>query len=105
LLEFLSFIGAIAILGHLARPLVRGRPLPAWLERARLRGKPGVPVTAWLGAFLLMLAAWLIGDQRGIAALLLWLLWVAGPLAACWITWLWMTKGKVQSAKGKGQPA
>jgi len=105
LLEFLSFVIAIAIAAYLARPFVGGRPSPAWLERARLRGKPGVPVTAWLGAFLLMLLAWLIGDQRGILALLLWLLWIAGPLVACWITWLWMTKGKVQGAKGKGQPA
>ena len=104
MLEFLSFGIAITVLAYLARPFVGGRPLPVWLERARLRGRPGVPITAWLGAFLLMLAVWLIGDQGGILALLLWLLWIFGPLVACWITWLWMTKGKAQNAKGKGQP-
>jgi hypothetical protein len=62
-------------------------------------------VTAWLGAFLLMLVVWLIGDQRGVLALLLWLLWIAGPLVACWITWLWVKKSKEQRAKSKGYPA
>ena len=82
-------------------PFVRGRPLPMWLERARLRGKPGVPVTAWLGAVLLMLVVWLIGDQRGILALLLWLLWIAGPLVACWISWLWIRRARSTEQRAK----
>ena len=90
MLEFLSFCTAAVILFVLSRPLLRGRSLPAWLERARLRGRPGVPVTAWLGAMLLMLLVWMIGDQRGIFALLLWLVWIGAPLLAAGITWLWV---------------
>ena len=89
MLEFFSFAIAITILLWLIRPLFRGRPLPPWLERARLRGRPGVPVTAWLLAVVLMLLTWLVGDQRGILAFLLWLIWIGGPLVACWLTWLW----------------
>ena len=92
MLELLSFVAAIAILGWLVRPLLRGRRLPAWLERARLRGRPGVPVTAWLLAVVLMQLTWLVGDQRGIFAFLLWLIWISGPLVACWLTWLWVRR-------------
>ena len=73
--------------------------MPAWLERARLRGKPGVPVTAWLLAVLLMWVTWLFGDQRGIFAFLLWLIWISGPLVACWLTWLW-TRRKSKTTNG-----
>lgn len=92
MLELLSFFTAVAIAGYLARPFARGRPLPARLERARLRGRPGVPVTAWFGAVLLMSITWLIGEQRGIPGFLLWLLWIGGPLVACWLTVLWVRK-------------
>jgi len=97
MLELLSFFTAIGIVGFLARPLVRGRPLPGWLERARLRGRPGVPVTAWLGAVILMTITWFIGEQRGILAFLLWLLWIAGPLVACWLTVLWVKQRRAPS--------
>lgn len=97
MLEFLSFLTAIAIVGVLARRLARGRPLPAWLERARLRGRPGVPVTAWLGAILLMTVTWLIGEQRGVLGFLLWLLWISGPLVACWLTILWLKQREAPS--------
>ncbi len=90
--EFLAFFTAVAIVGFLARRLARGRPLPPWLERARLRGRPGVPVTAWLCAILLMTVTWLIGEQRGILGLLLWLLWIGGPLVAGWVTNLWVRR-------------
>ena len=90
MLEFLFFAIAIAVLAWLIRPFLRGRSLPAWLKRARLRGRPGVPVTAWFLAVLLMWITWLIGDQRGPFALLLWLMWIGGPLVACWLTWLWV---------------
>jgi hypothetical protein len=104
-LEFLAFGTAAVIFVVLLRPLIRGRPLPGWLERARLRGRPGVPVSAWLGAFLLMSLAWLIGDQRGFIALLLWLVWICAPLAAAWVTWLWIARSKEQRAKRKGLSA
>jgi len=94
MLEVLSFFTAIAVLTWLIRPLVRGRALPAWLERARLRGKPGIPVTAWLLAVLLMWVTWLIGDQRGIIAFLLWVIWISGPLVAAWLTWLWTRRNR-----------
>ena len=103
MLEFVSFVTAIVIAGYLTRLFVGGRALPAWLERARLRGRPGVPVTAWLGASLLMIVTWSVGDQRGILAFLLWVLWIGGPLTASWITWLWIAKSKSRSAKSKGQ--
>ena len=92
MLELLSFAISIAIVGWLLRSPLRGRPLPAWLERARLRGRPGVPITAWLLAVLLMWVTWRIGDQRGSIAFLLWTIWIAGPLVACWITWLWVRR-------------
>jgi amino acid permease len=93
------------ILFTLARPLARGRPLPSWLERARLRGKPGVPVTAWLVALLLMLLTWLIGDQREILSLFLWLIWIGAPLTAAWVTWLWIAASKEHRAKRTGHRA
>jgi hypothetical protein len=99
MLELLSFATAIAALLWLIRPFLRGRRLPAWLERARLRGRPGVPVTAWLLAVLLMWLTWLIGDQRGIPGFLLWLIWIGGPLVACWLTWIW-TRRKTKTANG-----
>jgi len=91
-LELISLVIAVGIIGYLLRPFLRGRPLPAWLERARLRGKPGVPVSAWLGAAGLMWLVWLIGEQRGIIALLLWILWVGGPLVAVFLTALWVRR-------------
>ena len=89
MLELLCFVTALTVLFWMVRPFFRGKPLPAWLERARLRGRPGVPVTAWLLAVVLMWLTWLIGDQRGPLAFLLWLVWITGPLVACWLTWLW----------------
>ena len=101
MLELLAFITALLMIGILLRPIARRRPLPAWLERARLRGRPGVPVTAWLSAVLLMFITWSIGDQRGIAAFLLWLVWIGAPLLACWTTWLWIIQTKEQKAKSR----
>ena len=89
MLELLCFAIAITLLTWLARPFFRGKSLPAWLERARLRGRPGVPVTAWFLAVLVMWLTWLAGDQRGVLALLLWSVWIGGPLIAIWLTWLW----------------
>ena len=93
MLELLSFIAAVGITGYLARPFLRRRPLPVWLERARLRGRPGVPVTAWLSAVLLMWVVWLIGERRGIFGFLLWLVWIGGPLVASFLTVLWVKRG------------
>jgi hypothetical protein len=100
MLELLFSATAIAVLTWLVRPFFRGRPLPAWLERARLRGRPGVPVTAWLLAVVLMGVTWLIGDQRGIGAFILWLIWIGAPLAASWLTWLWIRR-KPAAANGR----
>ena len=102
MLELLAFITALAMIALLVRPFLRSRRLPAWLERARLRGRPGVPVTAWLSAVLLMFLTWSVGDQRGFLALLLWTIWIGAPIAACWVTWLWIAMSKEQSAKSKG---
>ena len=100
MLEILSFATAIAVVAWVFRPFLRSRQLPAWLERARLRGRPGVPVTAWILAVLLMWITWLIGDQRGIFAFLLWVIWIGGPLIASWVTWLW-TKQKAKAANSR----
>lgn len=81
-------------LGLLLRPWVRRRPLPAWLARARERGRPGVPVTAWLAAILLMTLAWWIGERRGLFGLLLLLVWLLAPLTAAWITALWIRRSR-----------
>ena len=105
MLELLAFITALAMIALLVRPVLRRRRLPAWLERARLRGRPGVPVTAWLSAVLLMFLTWSVGDQRGILAFLLWTVWIGAPIVACWITWLWIAMSKEQSAKSKGLSA
>lgn len=94
MLELFLLLLTLAILAVLLRPLVRNRPLPDWLARARARGRPGVPVTAWLVAFLVMTLARLIGEQRGILALLLWLLWVGAPLAAGAISFLWLRRAQ-----------
>lgn len=72
----------------LTAPLRRRLAPPAWLERRHGRGRPGVPVTAWLLAALAMAGCWLAGEARGAGGLLL-LLWVGGPLAALLVTRYW----------------
>ncbi len=77
-------------LAWVLRPWLRRRALPAWLVRARARRRPGIPVTSWLGALLLMWIAWLIGEQRGIPGFVLALVWVGAPMVAGWVTWFWL---------------
>jgi hypothetical protein len=102
MLELLAFVTALAMIALLVRPFLRSRSLPAWLERARLRGRPGVPVTACLSAVVVMFLTWSLGDQHGIIAFLLWFVWIGAPLIACRITWLWIATSKEQGAKSKG---
>ncbi|MGH2626279.1 MAG: hypothetical protein ACRDHY_06460 [Anaerolineales bacterium] len=73
----------------LAAPLLRRVRPPAWFERLRARGRPGVPLLATLGALLLMVGLWLIGERRGLLNLLLLLLWIAAPLTAWEILRAW----------------
>jgi hypothetical protein len=105
MLELLAFFTALAMIALLVRPFLRSRRLPAWLERARLRGRPGVPVTAWLCAVGVMSLTWSLGDQHGIIAFLLWFVWIGAPLLACWITWLWIAMSREQSGKSTGLSA
>ncbi len=90
--ELALFLVTVTLTGLLLRPLLRQVPLPGWLVRARARGRPGVPVTAWLAAGGIMGLAWLIGEQRGLISLLLLLAWVVAPVLAAWISLLWLRR-------------
>lgn len=85
-------------LGLLIRPTLRRRALPAWLARARARRRPGIPVTAWLLALLLMALAWWIGERRGILGFLLLATWLMAPLSAAWLTLLWIRRPRDRHA-------
>ena len=76
----------------LVAPLLRRVRPPAWLARARARGRPGVPVTAILGGLGLMLVLWLIGERRGVLGALLFLLWIAIPLTAFELLRTWVRR-------------
>lgn len=89
MIELLAQLAAFGLAGWFAWPLFRRLPVPGWLERARLRGRPGVPVTAWLAATGLMAAVWLTGERRGVVGLILLSLWLTAPLAALWVTLRW----------------
>ena len=95
--ELLIYCTTVALAGVLLRPVLRRLPVPGWLRRAQQRGRPGVPVTAWLAALLLLAALWLIGERRGLAGLLLLSLWLSGPIVAAWITSLWFRRGPAAS--------
>jgi hypothetical protein len=90
--ELALFVFTVLLTGCLLRPLLRKVPLPAWLVRAQGRGRPGVPVTAWLGAGAIMGLSWLIGEQRGLLGLLLLLTWIIAPLLAGWISVFWIRR-------------
>lgn len=90
MLEFVLWVIAAACIMLLARPLRRRLTLPEWLVRARKRRRPGVPVTAWIAALLLMELAWLFGERRGLAALLPLSIWIVAPLLATWVSWYWI---------------
>ena len=94
MIEFLAQVAAFGLAAFFVWPLFRRLPVPEWLERARVRGRPGVPVTAWLGALLLMAVAWLAGERRGLAGLLLLAVWLATPLAALWISLQWRRRAE-----------
>jgi hypothetical protein len=80
---------SIAFLGW---PLLRRMHIPAWLVRARARRRPGIPVTSWLAALLLMGMVWLIGDHRGILGVIGLCIWIGAPMIAGWVTWYWIRK-------------
>jgi hypothetical protein len=92
MLEVVVLIVLLLTGALLTAPLWRRLTLPAWLVRARLRGRPGVPVAAWLAAILIMGFAWLLGERRGVLGGLLFLLWVLAPLAALGVTGLWLRR-------------
>lgn len=92
MLELVVFVVLLLTGALLTAPLWRRLTLPDWLVRARQRGRPGVPVTAWLAAVLLMGFAWLLGERRGVLGGLLFLLWVLAPLAALGVTGLWLRR-------------
>ena len=48
------------------------------VREARKRRRPGIPVTAWIAALLLMELAWLFGERRGPGAWLALSIWMAG---------------------------
>lgn len=89
MIEFLAQMAGFGLAAFFIWPLFRRVPVPEWLERARIRGRPGVPVTAWLGALLLMTAVWLVGERRRLAGLVLLSVWLASPLLALWISLQW----------------
>jgi hypothetical protein len=88
--ELVLLVISISLAGLLSRPVVRRLRLPAWFVRARERGRPGIPVSAWLGAVLLMSLAWVVGERRGLPGLILFLIWVGSPLAAGLVTLTWI---------------
>lgn len=92
MLELTALVVLVLSAAVLTAPLWRRLALPRWLARARERGRPGVPVTAWLGAVLVMGVSWLIGEQRSLAGALLLLLWVLAPLGAILVTGLWIRR-------------
>jgi hypothetical protein len=94
MLEIAALIILVTCAGWLSAPLLRRAPLPSWLARARARGRPGVPLTAWLAAGMLMALLWMIGEQQGLVGWLLLLLWVAAPLVAARISLLWLRRGR-----------
>lgn len=91
MVEFLVLVATILLAAWLLRPVLRRLPVPGWLVRAHARGRPGVPVTAWLGALLLMWVAWLLGERRGLVGALLYIIWILAPLAALRVT-VWWTR-------------
>ena len=95
--ELLLLALTIVAAGVVIRPLRTRVRRPQWLERARQQGRPGIPVTAWVGATLLMSLAWLIGERRGLVGVALLLVWIGAPLAALGITLSWR---KDQTMKG-----
>ncbi|HEX9893505.1 MAG TPA: hypothetical protein VGA78_06255 [Gemmatimonadales bacterium] len=100
MLEFTLLVIAIICLAILVRPLWRRVTLPAWLVRARVRHRPGIPITSWLAALLLMDFIWLIGERRGVWGAIAWSIWVGAPLAATWVTWYWLRGGRTDGRAG-----
>ena len=92
MLELVVFVVLLLTGAVLTTPLWRRLTLPDWLVRARQRGRPGVPVTSWLAALLIMGLCWLIGERRGVLGGLLLLLWVLAPMAALGVTGLWLRR-------------
>jgi len=90
--ELLLLAVTVVATGVLVGPLLRRVMLPDWLMRARQRGRPGGPVSAWVAAGGLMGLCWLIGEQRGLVGFLLLLVWVGAPVMAARISALWFRR-------------
>jgi len=98
--EIALYLLTVALSAVLLRPVLRRLPVPAWLARARARGRPGVPVTAWLATALVLLLAWAIGERRGLAGVVLLALWIVTPVAAGWIMSLWIRRSEARGTHG-----
>lgn len=90
--EPVIYLTTVALTAILLRPGLRRLPVPGWLARARQRGRPGVPVTAWLAALLLVAVAWMFGERRGLAGLILLGVWLLAPIGAAWVSALWLRR-------------
>ena len=93
MLEFVLFAIAAGCITLLIRPFRHRFKLPEWLVRARIRRRPGIPVTSWLAALLLMEVVWLFGERRGLLGLLALAVWIGAPMLAIWVSWYWI-KGR-----------
>ena len=93
--ELVLLAVTVVATGLLVGPLLRRVPVPGWISRARERGRPGVPVSAWVAAGGLMGLCWLIGERRGLAGVLLLTIWIGAPVTAAWISGLWLRPKQV----------
>lgn len=87
--EPLALLVTVAATSVLLRPLLDRIRTPSWYERARQRGRPGVPVTVALSAAVLMTIAWMIGERRGVGGVILLLVWIGAPLTTWRVVRAW----------------
>lgn len=91
MIELIVLLVTLLGAGILVSPMVARLPAPAWYQRARERGRPGIPVVAVVGALTMMGILWLIGERRGVLGLIVLGLWLAAPLTAFFVVRTWFT--------------
>jgi hypothetical protein len=89
LIELLALLLTVVASRILLAPVLHRVEGPPWYQRAKARGRPGIPVVTVLGCLLLMSLAWLIGERRGLLGALMLALWIGAPLAAWEILRSW----------------